>query len=230
MDLATRLFVRVPGVRVDEGTRLAIGVDRVVHVLDRTARRIVRLSAAGHPMPGLAIDPFDLAQPVDIASDESLGTVMLADGLTRQVLALPPGGGAYRVLPLRGDTQLTLGAIERIAMGPRFLYLVDPRCACVLFAARDGALLGRLAGTGQGPLTGIAADAQGRVYLADAASREIRVLVDGRQIQAIPFRSLGVVEVADLRVSDGVLWVVDPLSAKLEARRILPRALRTGVP
>ena len=228
VDLASQQFVRVLGVRVDDGTRLALGVDRVLHVLDRAARRIVRLSPAGRLLPGLAIDPFDLSQPVDLAADESLGTLMLADGLTRQVLALPPGGGAYRVLALRGDTQLQLGAIERIALGPRHLYLVDPRCACVLFADREGLLLGRLAGTGPGPLSGIAADAQGRVYLADAAAREIRVLVDGRQIQTIAYRSLGLVEVADLRVSAGILWAVDPLGAKLEARRILPRALGGG--
>ncbi len=52
VDLASQQFVRVLGVRVDEGTRLAIGVDRVLHVLDRAARRIVRLSPGGPPAAG----------------------------------------------------------------------------------------------------------------------------------------------------------------------------------
>lgn len=228
IDPATRLWVRLPQAPVQEGVRMRLGVDRVLHLLERHSGRITRVLPDGRPLAPVTMPALEMARAVDLAVEEPSGAVWLADGLQRQLARLSPSAGAWQVLSLRAEPALQPRTIERIAIGPRQVYLSDPQCACVWIVGFQGDVLGRIAPTGSGVVAAMAIDAEGRLYAADPVGREIRVLVDGRVVQSISYRSLGVFEIADLQGAGGVMWIVDPVGAQVEGRRIVPRTLRGG--
>lgn len=230
VDAQTRTFARLPAIPATEGMRLMVGVDRVLHVLDRGSARITRWLPDGRGLPALAVSAIDLGRPVDMAVEEPGGALVLADGLQRQLVWLPPAAGAWRLVSLRAEPALQPRAIERIALGPRQWYLSDPQCACVWLVAPGGQVLGRVAATSSGAVSAIAADAEGRVYVADPIARELKVLVDSQVVQTFSYRSLGVSAIADLRSASGFLWIVDPVGGSVEARRIVARTARGGLP
>ena len=166
----------------------------------------------------------ELGQPTDVALDAARGRVLVADGLYRQLVAFDgAGGGAWSVVALRGEPPLAARALSRIAAGPNALYAADPEAGAVLIVAPDGPVTGRIALPAPGPIDGLAVDGAGRLFVADGRGRELRVFAQGRQLQSIGYRTLRVMQIADLRIADGVLWIADPASARVEAWRILPR-------
>lgn len=225
VDPATALYARVAGVNAPEGVRIEIGPDGTLLVVDPVSREITRLLPGGRRLAPVGAASSELGQPVDIALDEFRGRVIVADGVYRQLLAFSASGQAFAILPLGGDGRLQVRALSHVAVGPRHLYLADPQCACVLVAAVDGPLTGQLAGPGFDAITGMTADRVGRLYVADGQAQEIRVYVDARPLQTFSYRSLMVSQVSDLHYADGVLWIVDPVGAKVEARRVVARGV-----
>lgn len=215
---------------VTPGTRIELGADRSLFVVDGATRRVTRLAADGRVLQRLDAAATDLARPVAVAVSPLDGRVLVADDAYRQLVVFNPAGVAYSLIPLRGGQAPSPVSIRAFAAGPGGLYLGDAACRCVLRATPDGRVVDAI---GRGELddpVAIAADALGRVFVADARARELSVYVDARRVQRIGYASLGVTEVVDMKVADGLLHLADAGGARVEVRRVVAARARAVTP
>ncbi len=222
VDLGLRLMIRVGDIPARTGTRVLVGGDRSLYVLDAQNRRVLRLSREGRLIATYAA-PLDLARPVDLALEEPAGVVLVADSVNHQIVAFHPLGGGARVITLRGDAH-RVAAIAGLAAGTDALYLSDPSCGCIARVARDGTVLdafGHGALAQPGP---IAVDRHGRVFVADVFDRTLKVFVAGRLARTWPAPALGLERIEDLRIAEDRMALAGGASQRAVLLRILEPA------
>ncbi len=223
VDLGLRLMIRVGDVPARTGTRVLVGGDLSLYILDAQNRRVLRLSREGRLIATYAA-PLELARPVDVALEEPAGVVLVADGVNNQIVAFHPLGGGARAITLRGDGKRRVASIAGLAAGADALYLSDPACGCIARVSRDGALLdtfGHGALAQPGP---IAVDRHGRVFVADALDRTLKLFVQGRLARTWPAPVLGLERIEDLRIAEDRMALAGGASARAVLLRILEPA------
>lgn len=229
-DVVTGFATVIGTVPVTPGTRVELGADRSLFVVDGATRRVTRLAADGRVLQRLDAAATDLARPVAVAVSPLDGRVLVADDAYRQIVVFNPAGVAYSRVPLTGASTLSPVSIRAFAAGPGGLYLGDAACRCVLRATPDGRVVEAI---GRGEVddpVAIAADAIGRVFVADAGARELAVYVDASRVQRIGYASLGVTEIVDMKVADGLLHLADASGARVEVRRVVAARARAVAP
>lgn len=226
VDTVSGLMVALPGV-VTPDTQIELTADRRLLVVDGATRRVAQLSIDAQPLPPLSADTADLGRPVDVVSDLR-GGVYIADSLYRHVLAFHPAGAAFATLLPRDVEGNGPQSLSAIALSARGLLLLDPACRCVLVTSGDGRVLGRF---GQNELVApvrIASEPNGRVFVADDGARELRVYVDGKQVQSFAYRSFGLARVSALRIAGSALYLAGADDGRIEVRRIARRPVGAG--
>lgn len=200
---------------------LAAHADRSLLLID-SARRVHWLAADGRPLPALQAPIADLGQPVDVAVDDARARILVADGLYRQVLEFAPAGRAWSVIRPVDDGGAAITGISALAVDSRGVYLADPACRCIVLMHPGGRVLGRFGAADLTQPVAMAAEG-GRLFVADAGTREVRVFVDGKLTQRFAYRSLGVTEIADLKLETGTMYIAAGADARVLAFRVVTK-------
>ncbi len=205
--------------------QLAVRPDRSLLLID-SARVVHWFAADGRRLPSLQAPTPDLGQPVDVVDDDAHGRVLVADALYRQILEFNPAGRAWRVVVPRDDTGTGLASLAALAVDARGIYLADPACRCIVLLHPSGRVLGRFGNADLVQTAALAADGRGRLFVADAGARQLRVFADGKPLQAFAYRSLGVGEITDLTIDSGTLYIAAGPDARVLALRIVAQRMR----
>ena len=205
------------------GTRLAVGSDFSLYVLDPPRRRVLRLGRNGQLLATFA-DDLNLSRPIALAVDDARGQVWVADALYHHLVAFHPLGGAAQVIRLRGDDRNRVMSISAMALARDAIHISDALCRCVAVVTRDGVVRVTYGHHDIGQPGAIAIDRHQRVFVADVFDRSIKVFAGGRLVDTVPAAALGVREVSDLWVSESRLVIADGAGARVVVMRIaLPR-------
>lgn len=218
-DLTLNVMAAVPSAPAALGTRLAVGSDFSLYVLDQLGRRVLKFGRDGRLLATFA-DAFNLNRPIALVADGGRGQVIVADGLYHHLVAFHPLGGAAQVIPLLGDDRNRVMSINAIALVRDELHISDPLCRCVAVVARDGGVRATY-GHREIVMPGaIAIDRRERVFVADVSDGSVKVFAAGRLIDDIPAAALGVREVSDLWVGESRLVVADGAGARVIVMQI----------
>ncbi len=223
-DAALQAMQAVPGVRALPGTRIRVGADHTLFVLDPGAGRLRRFSRDGTPLQTLS-DAVAAARFSDFSLDET-GRIYVLDALGRRIVAFHPAGRAASVFASAMEGGGELQAMGAIAGGAVGLLVADSACRCVLRLGEDGQVAARL---GEGDLRqpgAIAMDREGRVFVADAFDQSLKVFGDGVLLASFAAAALGASGIAGIAIDEGFLYVADGAGARIVVLRIRPGSRR----
>lgn len=219
-DPALNIMTALAGVPVHPGTRLAVGSDFSLYVLDPVQRRVRQFARNGQPVATFG-DAINLGRPVAMIADAARGLLLVADGLYNQIVAFHPLGRASYVIALRGDNRNSVLRIAAFAQGADAFYVSDPLCQCIARVARDGAVLDTFGHHQIGQPGAIAVDGHQRVFVADAFNASVKVFQRSVLIREFAAGTLGLAGISDLWISDGLLYIADGAGARVAALRLM---------
>lgn len=221
LDLALAAMAVVQVAPVTFATRIAVGYDFSLYVLDPPHRRVLRLSRDGRLLATYA-DSANLARPVAVAVDDTRGEVVVADQVFNHLVAFHPLGRASQVLHLRGDERNRVMSIAAFALSRDAIFISDPLCRCVVAAARDGRVHASFGHGDIGQPGAIAVDPHERVFVADVFHNSVKVYAAERLVHETRGGALGIVHVTDLTVNEDRLIIADGAGARVAVLRIAP--------
>lgn len=218
-DATLQTLTVVPDVFAMPWTRMQVGVDHSLFVLDAGSSTILHYTRGGKLLQTLS-DPLSTARLSEFVVDESLGKIVASDQMNRRLVVLHLLGQASRVLdsPDMGE----FAALGAIAAAGRTMYALDARCSCIVALDEEGRLLERI---GQGSLVQprtLAVDRHGQIFVADTAGRTLKVFLQGALIASYGAQTLGAIEISALAVDEGILYVADGPGARVITLRIHP--------
>jgi hypothetical protein len=205
-DRGTNLMAAIPGIRITPGSRLQVGADGTVYLLDAMGGEIRR-----HSMHGLTLPAMHSRVPssryLDFAVDNMTGRVFAVDSMYRVVDQIEPLG------------RVALAALELTVAGPiavdgTTLLVADAQCKCVN-EWRNGIFTRRLA-EGSMRLPKVLAAEGGEVYLLDGFDRSISRVYEGGP-------ELNLISPEHISVSGGMMYVTDGVSRTVAVFRIRRR-------
>jgi len=209
----------VPDVFAMPWTRLQVGVDNSLFVLDAGSSTILHYTRGGRLLQTLSY-PLTTARLTEFVVDESLGKIFAGDQLNRRLVVLHLLGQASRILDSTDMSEIAvLGAI---AKSGRTIYALDLRCPCIVAMDDEGRGRERI---GQGALIQprtLAVDRHGQIFVADDADRTLKVFLQGALIASYGAQALGITEISALAVDEGFLYISDGPGARVITLRILP--------
>lgn len=218
-DITMNAMAPVKGVPAHPTTRVLVGADQSLFVLDARNRRVVRYARNGALLT-IYVDNLNLARPVDIAFDEARNVLLVADGVYNHLVAFHPLGRASYAVPLRGTERDRVHSVGSVAVGADAWYVSDPACRCIVRAAPDGAVLDTFGHQQIGMPGALAVDRHRRVYVADRLDNSLKVFADGKLVRTLPAGSLGVTQLSDLRLAGESLVIADGLGLRVVALRL----------
>lgn len=221
LDLFQQSVTLPVAIRPTPETRIRVGADGSLYVLDPATRSIHRFSRAGQRL-GVYADAINLTRPVDFVVDDARGRVIAADATYQQLLAFHPAGHASYVALGAGGERGPVRAIAAMNLAPGALVMSDAACGCLV---ELGAETGKLAAYGHedlGQPGALAADAHGRVFVMDASDRSLKVFLDRKLLARLSYQSLGLSSPSGISADGGKLYVADGVSGRIAVFRIAP--------
>ena len=233
---AGEIFIADPGVgwvlRYDRGTgrlakilpaysdtRLALGADLSLYVLDTRARAIVRYGPDGRPMQKYA-DSRNLLRPIDFALDERRNRVLVLDGALNHVLAFNPFGRLEQEISLAG-AGFPPGVPNGMAFADDLLYISDRLGQRVAVLDSTGRLLYSLGEGHLGEPAALAVDLEGRLFVADQSDQSIRRLMP-ETVEVLPRADkVKYLRLGDLAADEFDLLASDPPAGLVEVLRYI---------
>lgn len=207
------------------GTRLLAQPDGSLTVLDPGTGSLLRLTRTGALLARISNESL-LAGVVDLALDESTGTLWLADQAQSRVVQMRPGLEATIALQPTTADGTAVGRLNALAMAAGRLYVIDASSRQVREIARDGRVL---ASYGQDELKlprGIAVDRHQRVFVADGFDQTLHVFRDGLHVARIGAAALGAIELREVRIHGDTMSVVDGIGRRVLVFRVRVPVMR----
>ncbi len=201
-------------------TRLALGADLSLYVLDVPGRAILRYSRMGQLLQRYA-DKQNLGLPIDFTLDERRNRVLVLDGAFNQVLVFNPFGRLEHVVSLAA-AGFPPGVPVGMAFAHDELYVLDRAGRRVAVIDLAGRLL-RSLGEGQFVEPGmIAVDHAGRVFVADRFDQSIKRLLPESVEDLSRVDKLNYLRLGDLTADEFNLLASDQMGGLVEVLRYLP--------
>lgn len=217
-DSSLQTLSAVPDVIALPWTRLQVGVDHSLFVLDAGNSNILNYTRGGNLLQRLSY-PLANARISGFVVGEPLGKIIVSDQVNKRLVELHFPGNAFRFLgPVALDEYSALG---EIAASGRKMYALDLNCPCIVDIDEEGRVRERF---GQGELkqpSALAVDRNGQVFVADTAERTLKIFLEGMLIASYKAQALGITEISALAVDEGVLYVADGPGAKVVTLHIL---------
>ena len=205
----------VPGEEVLPWTRVQVGPDRSLYVLD-PARAVIRRHPPGGQPPRILGDPLAIGSLDGFVIDENVGGIIASDNLNHRLLVFNPLGGAGWSIG-QGDELPSLGAM---AGDGRAVYAIDNGCACIVAMDEAGRVSGRI---GQGELVQpreLAADRHGHIFVSDGGNRSLKVFLRGKLLASYGAQALRFTEISALAVDEDTLYLADGPGSQVLTFRI----------
>lgn len=219
VDLALGTLSPIPGAPVSPQTRLALGPDLSVWVLDAAARQVLRFARDGRLMQTWR-GGLDALSPVGLALADGGATLLVADASTRQWLELRGAGGRALAVAPAGRDPAQLRGVDDIAVAGDRVLLLDRLAGVVHVLQRDGRGLDRL---GEGQLAqpvAIAADRLGRIAVLEGQDGSLKLLAAQRPARVVDAQALGAQQPAGIALDEGWLAVSDRLTGQVLIHRL----------
>lgn len=218
-DSLNQVLSVVPGVNVTPQTRMQVGSDLSLYVLDAHRSVILHITRGGRllrTLPGT-----DLAiNLVDFYLDEPFGRIVASDQLNQRLLTLPMAGRHVNILP---DAEVgAFSALGAVAGVGREMFVLDTACACIVRVTENGRVQERF---GQGTLIqprSMVADRYGRLFVADVFDRTLKVFYQGALIARFEPHQLNVVGISGMAMDGGLLYLSDGPGARVVVFRVQP--------
>lgn len=214
---AMQVMGEISGETILPWTRLQVGADQSLYVLDTTQGIIRRYPPQGQPVHVLgeqsamtSLDSFVITEG---------GEIIASDNLNRRLLTFNAlGGPGWPVTSPAIESGVPV--LAAMASAGNSVYAIDSRCACVL--ALDDA--GQVAGViGRGELVQpqeLAVDRSGHIFVSDQGNRMLKVFLHGKLIASYAASSLQFTEITALAVEGDTLYIADGPASKVLAFRI----------
>lgn len=212
-DRASQTLQPFAGLQARQDTRLAMGADLSLYVLESLDRRIAHYSRNGTLLRTYA-DDANLGRPVAFAVDEASGKLWVADGLYNQLVVFNMRGRIAEVVRLPAQ-MLSIGDL---AFGRGIIHVLDTGNGQVLSLSPDGRLVSMMGRDSLKQPVALAADRQGRLYVADIGSRRIHAFATDGQPQLLPVH---INAQGGIAIDEGRLYVADPLQARIRVILIM---------
>ncbi len=207
----------VSGETVLPWTRIQVGMDRSLYVLDTAQRVIRRHPPGGQPVHTMG-DPSAMASLDSFVIKEG-DEIIASDNLNRRLLMFNAlGGPGWPVSTPAIESGLpSLGAM---ASAGRAIYAIDSGCPCVVVLDDSGQVSGQI---GRGELVQpqeLAADRMGHIFVSDQGNRTLKVFLRGKLIANYAASTLQFLEITALAVEGDTLYVADGPASKVLAFHI----------
>ncbi|MBI5659048.1 MAG: hypothetical protein HZC43_05755 [Nitrosomonadales bacterium] len=223
-DSTLQVLVALPGMDAASRTRLQVGPDRTLLVLEAGSAAVLHFKRNGELLETLP-DPQAEADLEEFVADEFSGMIVASDRRSRRLIAIDPPGWASRAFPVAGEGEhVSWGAL---ASKERSVYAVDRSCSCVVAMDEEGRVRERI---GKGELVrphALAADQYGRLFIADAFNQTLWVYLHGERVASYGARKLHVTEFGALAIDEGSLYVADGPGGQVAAFHIRPPRKRS---
>ena len=223
-DAAFQAMIPVKDVVAMPWTRMQVGADRSLYVLDAARVSILHFTRGMQPLQTLG-DPTATASLDGFVVDGPLGRIVASDRLSQRLVMFNSLGGAAWPMEHAGEGEFTsLGAL---ASAGRTIYAIDSVCTCIVSMDEPGRILVRI---GKGELAqpqALAADRLGHIFVADAADRTLKVFLRGELVAKYSAHKLGLIEISALAVDENTLYIADGPGARVLSFRIQKQGLRT---
>lgn len=211
----------VPGVSVSPRMRLQVAADLSLYILDPDHAAIQHLTRGGRLLQTFN----DAALAMNLTNfvlNERMGHLIASDQLNQRLLRMPLAGRIVSVLP---DAEAgAFRAIGAVASVGEEMYVLDGACVCIVQLDADGRVQQRF---GYGALSqphAMAADRHGRLFVADAFDRELKIFHRGELIARYAPHQLNVVNISAMATGDGLLYVADGPGSRVAVFRVQPPA------
>lgn len=217
-DVTLNAMTPLPGVAAGDSTRVSVGPDLSLYVLDPPNRRVFRFARNGRLL-GTFRDDAQLARPVDLWVDPA-GRVFVADGVFNHLVAFSPLGRASYTVLLQGDERKRVMSVAAMTGGKEGFHISDPACGCMARISPSGAVLATFGHQSIAQPGRMAADRYGRLFVADALDGSLKVFSDGQLIADIKAGELGLQRISDVHISEGSVALADDVGARVELMRL----------
>lgn len=208
----------VPRISASTRTRLQIGLDQTLFVLDAGGSSVLHFDRAGQLLESYS-DPQDVAILEEFVVRAHSGQVLAIDRKSRKLIAVDSGWLKFPPTSTDEDTAMQLGVMA--SMGGE-IYAIDKSCSCVAVLDEEGKVRERI---GQGILAqpySLAADQSGYLFVADAPSRKLWVYLRNKWVASYEARKLHVNEISAMAADEGVLYIADGPGGQVVSFRIRP--------
>lgn len=189
-----------------QDTRIALGADLSLYVLESLGRRVSQYSRDGRLLRTFSSDA-NLGRPVAFAVDEANGRVWVVDALYNQIVAFNMLGRIAGIIRLPEHTLSASG----IAVGRDVIHILDGGKGEVFSLSRDGRLISGYGRDGLKQPTALAIDRRGWLYVGDRENG-IHVLTPHGVSQLLPIRHDGLGLMA---ADENRLYLADPLQGRV---------------
>jgi hypothetical protein len=207
------------------GVRLHVMSDSSLLVLDPGSRRVLHYSRDGALINSYR-DDVNLVRPVAITVDESRGLVLVADSMQNFIVAFHLSGSASSIIvpsAAEGERSMSISALVMAADG---MYVLDRVAREILHLTRDGRVIESFGSDVLERPTAIAADAHGRLVVADAHSASLKIFVGSDMVDEVRDSGLSLGpwhDIADIYADDmGSLYVAERGGARVDVLRFAP--------
>ncbi|MBI4936938.1 MAG: hypothetical protein HY846_01720 [Nitrosomonadales bacterium] len=222
-DPALQVLSAVAGMDATSRTRLQVGPDQTLFVLDAGSSTILHFDRAGRLLETLS-DPQASASLEEFAVEEFSGQIVASDRRSGRLVAIDPASWISRILPPGGERRpASWGALANKGGNT---YAVDRSCSCVIAMDEEGRVRERI---GEGTLVqprGLAADQYGRLFVADAFNQTLWVYLHGERIANFEARKLHITEFGSLAADEGALYIADGPGGQVAVFHIRPPSAR----
>jgi len=222
LDLMTQILSVVPSGVAYPWTRVQVGADRSLYVLDQNSAVIRRYV----PMQAMQTigDPAITGSLEGFVVDTPDGRIVASDKLNKRLIKFNPMGGLGWPMPSPAGSQFTaLGMLA--SAGERSLYAIENSCACVAVLNDAGQVSEHI---GRGILLqpqALAVDRTGHLFVADAADRTLKVFAQGKLLAQYTAQALRVSTISALAVDENMLYIADGAGSRVQVFRIQPQTV-----
>lgn len=207
------------GVLTGDTADLFLHRDMSFYLADSDGARVLHFDADGRLLRVIQ-DRAILGRPVSVAADENSGYIFIADGFNDDVMVFNPAGLLTGAIGIRGQGPGRFLGITALAQGTDGYY-VGTRFgkSRVQLMGHDGVFRESLQADTVTFPTSIAVDADGRVFVADYMTDDIKVYQGSALIGTIgghgsaPGRFR---RITDLWIDEGFLYVADSLNRRVQ--------------
>ena len=217
IDTITQVMAVVPGVDAMTWTRMQVGADLSLYVLDSTRARILHFTRGLQPLQTLGDSSASLSLD-GFAIDEFLGNIIASDRLGQRLVMFSSIGGP--AAPLNLFSSGFVPSLVELTSAGRTVYAIDRACPCIAAIYNQGNTVERI---GEGLLQqprSLAADRHGRIFVSDATDRSLKIFLRGDLVASLSAQKLGVTELSALAVDEDVLYIADGPGSKVLSFRI----------
>ena len=200
-----RVLINLP----DPSTRgVHVTRDLIVYVVDKAARAVRELNAAGQTTR-LFADPALIPAPVDVAETDWGSAIVVADALNDQLVMFNTLAGVFEVIGTNTSRPLLAQEIRAIAATRDSVYILDPQLGEVMRFNLRGVQTGNYGEDELQMPTALAVDRCGRLFVADQSGQGILVSLSDMMQPAVRAQHNAIVidQITDLWVDEDFLYV-----------------------